>query len=167
MLSTEFKSIEDLVRAFPDEESCIVYLEKLRWNGFTESPFDPISKVYECKNNRYRCRNTGKYFNVKTGTIFYNSKIELQKWFMAIWIISTAKKPITSTALAQELGMTQKSAWYMIQRIKNHLGIIPKLPEKVKSTALKVPKAKAIAEIEVVVEKDKLKMLEWLQLLKK
>lgn len=64
------KSVLDFVDAFPNEESCIKYLEMLRWNGKVVSPFDPTSKVYKCSNGKYKCRNSGKYFDVKTGTVF-------------------------------------------------------------------------------------------------
>jgi hypothetical protein len=63
----EFKSIFDLLKAFPDEQSCINHLEMLQWGGTPISPFDPISKVYKCAGNKYKCKNTGKYFNVRTG----------------------------------------------------------------------------------------------------
>ena len=84
MIKTNFNTILDLVNAFPDEQSCIEHLERLRWNGNIVSPFDEVSKVYKCANSRYRCRNTGKYFNVKTATLFDNTKVKLQKWFLAI-----------------------------------------------------------------------------------
>jgi transposase-like protein len=70
----------------------IEYLEQMRWGGIVESPFDSESKVYKCSKNRYKCKNTGKYFNVKTGSMFENSKISLQKWFLAIWLITSGKK---------------------------------------------------------------------------
>ena len=54
MLSEDFKSISELKEAFPDEQSCIEHLERLRWNGLIVSPFDPNSKVYHCKQNRSR-----------------------------------------------------------------------------------------------------------------
>ena len=62
---------------FPDEESCIVYLEQLRWGDKVVSPFDLESTVYKCKNHKYKCRNTGKYFNVKTGTFLEGTKLPL------------------------------------------------------------------------------------------
>ncbi len=170
MVNLEFESIEAIANAFPNEESCMQHLENLRWNGFVTSPFDPFSKVYKCSGNRYRCRNTGKYFNAKTGTIFYNTKIELQKWFMAIWIITHAKRNITSTELGVDLGITQKSAWYLLRRIKKHLGIGFVAPDRIKQRTQRGIASKtdqSIEEIDIVVEKDKLQMLEWLQLLKK
>lgn len=123
MIDTNFKSIFDLIKTFPDEQSCITHLEKLRWNGNVISPFDESSKVYTCKDNKYRCKNTGKYFNVKTNTIFDNTKLGLPKWFMAIFIVTSHKKGISSLQLSRDLDITQKSAWFMLQRIRQCFGI--------------------------------------------
>jgi len=113
-----FKSILDLIKAFPDEQTCINHLENLRWNGVVVSPFDATSKVYKCANNRYKCKNTGKYFNVKVGTIFEDTKIPLQKWFMSLYIFSSHKKGISSHQLAKDIDVTQKSAWFMLHRLR-------------------------------------------------
>ena len=120
MLGLNFNSLFDLAKAFDSEQICIEYLEELRWgvNGVV-SPFDPCSKVYKCMGNKYRCKNTGLYFNVKTDTMFDCSKISLQKWFMAIWIITSHKKGISSHQLARDIDVTQKTAWFMLQRIRN------------------------------------------------
>ncbi len=123
MFNKEVKSIIDLIKAFPTEQDCIDHLEILRWNGNVISPFDETSKVYNCKGNKYKCKNTGKYFNVKTSTIFDNTKMELQKWFMAIWLVTSHKKGISSLQLGRDLGITQKSAWFMLQRIRNCFGL--------------------------------------------
>ena len=123
MINTNFKSILDLVKSFPDEQTCINHLETLRWNGNVVSPFDESSKVYNCKGNKYRCKNTGKYFNVKTNTIFDNTKLGLQKWFLAIYIVTSHKKGISSLQLGCDLDITQKSAWFMLQRIRKCFGI--------------------------------------------
>lgn len=123
MFNKEVNSILDLINAFPTEQSCIDHLEKLRWDGDVVSPFDETSKVYKCKGNKYKCKNTGKYFNVKTNTIFDNTKMPLQKWFLAIWIVTSHKKGISSLQLGRDLNITQKSAWFMLQRIRNCFGI--------------------------------------------
>jgi len=114
----EFKSIFDLIKAFPTEQSCIDHLERLQWNGEPVSPFDSTSKVYKCKGNRYKCKNTGKYFNVRTGTIFDNTKIPLQKWFLALYVFSSHKKGISSHQLAKDITVTQKSAWFLLHRLR-------------------------------------------------
>ena len=123
MINQDFNSILDLIKAFPDNQSCIDHLEQLRWNGNVVSPFDPTSKVYDCKGNKYKCKNTGKYFNVKTNTIFDNTKLDLQKWFLAIWLVTSHKKGISSLQLGRDLDITQKSAWFMLQRIRKCFGI--------------------------------------------
>lgn len=123
MINQDFKSILELIKAFPDEQTCIDHLEELRWNGNVVSPFDVTSKVYDCKGNRYKCKNTGKYFNVKTDTIFDNTKMPLQKWFLAIWLVTGHKKGISSLQLGRDLDITQKSAWFMLGRIRQCFGI--------------------------------------------
>jgi len=113
-----FDSIFDLMEAFPDEQSCIDHLEKIRWDGKVVSPFDNESKVYKCKNNRYHCKETGKYFNVKTGTVFENTNIPMRKWFVALYLFSSHKKGISSHQLARDISVTQKTAWFMLHRLR-------------------------------------------------
>lgn len=113
----EFKSIFDFIQTVPDEASCIQYLEDIRWAGNVISPFDETSKVYKCKNG-YKCKNSGKYFNVKVGTIFEDTKIPLTKWFMALYIFASHKKGISSYQLASDISITQKSAWFMLHRLR-------------------------------------------------
>lgn len=134
----EFKSILDLLKAFPDEQSCINHLENLRWNGNVVSPFDETSTVYKCKGNKYKCKSTGKYFNVRTGTIFDNTKVPLQKWFLALYVFSSHKKGISSRQLAKDISVTQKTAWFLLHRLryafdhpnfKNTLGNIVEVDE--------------------------------------
>ena len=121
----------DIDQHFPNEESCMEYLERTRWNGFPVSPFEPLSKVYTCRNGNYRCRNTGKYFNVKTGTMFYNSKIPLRTWFLAILLLSDQGSEWNSVSLSKKLGLTQKTTWLLMQKIKRHLQIGLKRKKKI------------------------------------
>ena len=119
----EFKSIADLLQAFPDEAACFAHLEAIRWDGTVVSPFDAESKVYVCATKpgqptRYKCKSTGQYFNVKVGTIFEDTKIPLQKWFMALYILSSHKKGISSHQLAKDIDITQKSAWFVLHRLR-------------------------------------------------
>lgn len=113
-----FNSLIELLEAFPDEQSCIDYLERVLWKDRVVSPFDPTSKVYKISNNRYRCKSTGNNFNVKAKTIFSGSRILLRKWFIAIWLVSANKKGISSCQLARDIKVTQKTAWFMLQRIR-------------------------------------------------
>ena len=122
MINKDFNSVIELIEAFPTEQKCIDHLEQLRWNGNVVSPFDENSIVYKCSKNRYRCKETGKYFNVKTATLFDNSKVPLQKWFLAIWLVTSHKKGISSLQLGRDIDVTQKTAWFMLQRIRNCFG---------------------------------------------
>ena len=123
MINNDFNSLYELFSAFHDEQSCIEHLESLRWDGVVISPFDSTSKVYKCKDNRYRCKNTGKYFNVKTNTLFDNTKISLRKWFAAIWLVTSHKKGISSHQLSRDIDVTQKTAWFMLHRIRKAFGM--------------------------------------------
>ncbi len=114
-----FESVLELFEMFPDDQSCIDYFEKLRWDGDVISPFDPTSKVYKCKNNRYWCKNSRRYFNVRTGTLFDNTKVSMRKWFIAVYLVSNHKKGISSHQLARDIKVTQKTAWFMLHRIRN------------------------------------------------
>ncbi len=123
MLTKDFNSLLELFEVFSTEQKCIDHLEKLRWNGNVVSPFDCTSKVYKCKDNKYRCKNTGKYFNVKTNTLFDNTKIPLKKWFAAIWLVTCHKRGISSLQLSKDIDVTQKTAWFMLHRIRKAFDI--------------------------------------------
>lgn len=122
MFNVNFNSIYQLMEVFKTEQDCIDYLEHMRWGGKITSPFKEDSIVYKCKNNRYKCKSTGKYFNVKTNTLFDSSNIPLRKWFLAIWLVTSHKKGISSVQLSKDLGITQKSSWTMLQKIRKCFG---------------------------------------------
>lgn len=88
----------------------------MRWHGNVVSQFDETSKVYVTSRG-YKCKNTGKYFNAKVGTIFEDTKIPLIKWFMALYILSSHKKDISSHQLSRDIDVTQKTAWFMLHRL--------------------------------------------------
>ena len=110
--------ILNFMTTFPNEESCIRYLENLRWGDKVVSPFDASSKVYKCANGKYKCRNSGKYFDVKTSTVFAGTKIALRSWIFAIFLFMSHKRGISSCQLARDLGITQKTAWNMLHKIR-------------------------------------------------
>jgi len=118
----QFNTIDELIDYADSQEACVKHLESLRWNGIVKSPFDSNSVVYKCKGFNYRCKNTGKYFNVMTKTLFHNTKIPLQKWFLAIFILETQGYYYSSVELAKQIGTTQKTAWNLIQKIKKCFG---------------------------------------------
>ena len=113
-----FKSIRDLLTVFPAEKKCEKYLEQVRLGNKVVSPYDETAKVYKCSRNRYRCSKTKKNFNVRTRTMFENTKIELRTWFVAIYIVNSHKKGISSLQLAKDLNVTQQTAWYVLHRIR-------------------------------------------------
>lgn len=107
---------------FPDQESCIEYLEKVRWGDYPFCPHcggtDVARKADSGRIGRWNCHDCKSSFNVLAGTIFEKTRIPLQKWFLAIGLIVNAKKSLSSCQLARDLDMNQKSAWYMQQRIR-------------------------------------------------
>lgn len=120
-LSTAFKSLLGVSNHFSSEAAALRYFESIRWPEGPVSPYDSESKVYKCKGYKYKCSTTGKYFNVKKGTMFENSKIPLRKWLIGIWIMASHKKGCSSVQLATDLGITQKTAWFMAHRIRRCL----------------------------------------------
>lgn len=105
-------------KALPTEKKCLAYIEKILWPNGVVSPYDPTSKVYKRKDGTYRCKNTGKNFNVKVGTIFENTKLPLTTWFEAIYLITVHKKGMSSLQLSTLLHVTLKTAWYLSHRIR-------------------------------------------------
>lgn len=103
---------------FKDEKACIKYFEQIRFKDGEYCPHCGHPKIYRMKNFRYRCADCRKDFTIKIGTIFGESKIPLQKWFVAIYLLSTSKKGISSIELAEQVGVTQKTAWFMDMRIR-------------------------------------------------
>ena len=91
-IETNFKNYKQMQKELNTDKKCIKYLEELIWEGVPVSPFDKSSKVYKYKNGKYRCKNTGKYFTVLTGTIFQGTKLSLVQWFHLIYLEITNKE---------------------------------------------------------------------------
>jgi transposase-like protein len=124
----KFKTLVDLLLYFKDEQTCRDYLELIRWNGkivcpYKECKHDHVFKYTDGK--RYKCAKCQRQFSVKVGTIFEDSKISLQKWFAAIYLVTSHKKGISSLQLHRDLGVTQKTAWFMLHRVRHTLLISP------------------------------------------
>lgn len=122
-LTKKFKTLNEMEQVFKTDKDCIKFLEALIWDGVPTSPFDETSKVYKCKNGRYKCKNTNKYFNILTGTIFENTKLPLLFWFKVIFIQQANRKGIASTTVSRTLGITQANAWYMLHKIRKCMGM--------------------------------------------
>ena len=111
----------ELAEKFPDEEAARAWFENLLWpSGNRYCPSCGSRDTYECSHAKmpYRCRDCGKYFSVKTGTLMAGSPIPLLKWLYAIYLDLTSLKGVSSMKLHRDLGIGQKAAWYMQQRIR-------------------------------------------------
>jgi transposase-like protein len=114
-------SFYDFFQKLPHENDARIFFERIRWNGKVFCPHCKSTHIVECKNHNpmtYRCKICRKHFSVRTDSIFADSKISLHKWLMAIYMMTTAKKGISSIQIAKQLGVTQKTAWFMSQRIR-------------------------------------------------
>src|ERR1700674_3517237 len=112
-----------LFEMFPDAKSARVYLEGRLWpNG----PRCPVCSMGERVTVRaggyYRCNQCKEDFTVRTGTIFERSHVPLHKWIYAMYLLVTARKGISSMQLAKEIGITQKSAWFVLHRLREACG---------------------------------------------
>ncbi|MDQ2879274.1 MAG: IS1595 family transposase, partial [Pseudomonadota bacterium] len=115
-----FETLFQLMAAFPDEQTAIDHFTAIRWADGAYCPLCGSTKVYHFSDKRtHKCGDCRKRFSIKVGTIFEDTKIELRKWIMAIWLITSHKKGIASTTLAKDLGVTQKSAWFMLHRLRH------------------------------------------------
>ncbi len=116
----KYKSLIDLMEAFPNEASCVAHLERLRWpKGIICLSCSSPRKVYRVtRGNNYKCSDCKSIFSVRKGTIFEESRLPLRKWFMAAWLITNHRKGISSCQLAREVCVTQKTAWFMLGRLR-------------------------------------------------
>ena len=113
MLPT-FKTLPQMLAAFPDEQSAIDYLTGLRWANGKCCPLcgnaDAARIGTLAGTNTHKCYACRRRFSIKVGTIFQDTKLPLRTWFAAIWMVTNHPKGIASTTLATDLGITQKSA---------------------------------------------------------
>ena len=114
----------EVIERFPDQESCIAHLERIRWRGTPVCPFCGCIEVKRKKEDtvgrvgRFHCSACKASFKVTHGTVFHGTKIPLQKWFLAISLIVNAKKGLSSYQLQRDLDLNQKTAWYILTRIR-------------------------------------------------
>lgn len=118
----KFASLIDLFDKFPTEESCREYLIEQRWNGKPVCPHCGYAeKAYKIEGGkRFKCGNKEchKKYSVTVGTFFENSNIGLRTWFAAMYLITAHKKGISSAQLARDLNVHQKTAWFILHRIR-------------------------------------------------
>ena len=117
---TQINSLFELTTAFPDEQSCVDHLRDIRWKDGEFCPHCGCGKIYHFSDLKtYKCGDCGQRFSIKVGTIFEDTKLPLRKWFMAIWLITNHPKGIASTTLAKDLNVTQKTAWFVMHRLRH------------------------------------------------
>lgn len=117
---THFDSLIDLLTAFPDEQSCLDHVRKIRWADGEYCPHCGRTRIYHFSDKRnFKCGDCRQRFSIKVGTIFHDTKLPLRKWFIAIWMIANHPKGIASTTLARDLKITQKSAWFVLHRVRH------------------------------------------------
>jgi transposase-like protein len=132
----KFKNLAEAIRIFADENYCREYLIQQRWNGKPVCPHCGVDKTaYVIEGGkRFKCsdKDCGKKFSVTVGTVFENTNIKLSTWFPAIYLITAHKKGISSLQLSRDLGVTQKTAWFILHRIREMLK--NDAPEMLKNT---------------------------------
>jgi transposase-like protein len=112
-----------LFQMFPDEDAARKYIEARRWpNGAVCPSCQKADRITPRKSGFYRCNSCKVDFTVRTGTIYERSHIPLHKWLYAMYLLMTARKGISSMQLAKEIGITQKSAWFMLGRLREACG---------------------------------------------
>ena len=121
----KLNSFVEMLAALPDDAACREYLEQKIWNGTPVCPHCGTvdASHYKLKvkgefKGMYKCKGCRERFTVTIKTMFEGSHIPLRKWFIAIYIFSLHKKGVSSHQLASDLGITQKSAWFMLCRIR-------------------------------------------------
>ena len=116
----EFKSLSELTSKIRSEQSAIDYFTSIRWRNGAFCPYCGSVKVYHFGDKKtHKCGDCLQRFSIKVGTVFEGSKIPLRKWLMAIWLLTSHKKGIASTQLAKDIGVTQKTAWFIAHRIRH------------------------------------------------
>jgi len=129
-----FNSFVQMLDVLKDETACRFFLEDLRWNGTPVCPHCGSVNENHYKLNtkgefkgQYKCKDCRERFTVTVGTMFEGSHIPLRKWFIAIYIFSSHKKGISSLQLGRDLGITQKSAWFVLSRLRANFQANPEL----------------------------------------
>ena len=120
---TKFNSLIQLADFFDSEDKCKAAIAQERWgDSGVVCPYCGSTHCHQCADGRYICKGCQNKFSVLVGTIFENTKISLRKWFMAMYLISSHKKGVSSCQLARDINVTQKTAWFMLHKIRGLYG---------------------------------------------
>lgn len=125
--------IDKIYSVFNTQDLCIKYIESIRWNNKPVCPYCNYSSYTKYNYNRYHCNVCNTSFSVMVNTLFHKTKCELQKWFVALFIVRDNEK-ISSRKLASLIGVTKDTACYMLMRIRDtrNKDLINKIIENVK-----------------------------------
>jgi transposase-like protein len=115
----QFGSLMELMETFADEQTAIDHFTAIRWSGGAFCPYCGGKRIYHFADKRtHKCGECRQRFSIKVGTIFHDTKIQLRKWFAAIWLITSHRKGVASAQLARDIHVTQKTAWFMLHRLR-------------------------------------------------
>src|SRR6266481_376557 len=119
-MDPQVKTLQQAIRHFADEDVCIDTVANLRWpDGVPRCSKCTGTEHYYLKTQkRWKCKKCGRQFSVKQGTIFEDSPIPLDKWLTALWMLVNCKNGVSSYEIAKDIGITQKSAWFVLQRLR-------------------------------------------------
>jgi transposase-like protein len=115
------KTLQDAIIHFADVDNCVKYLADRRWPNGVECPTCGRKDARWLANqHKWQCKTVHpkRQFSVKVGTIFEDSPLGLEKWLPAVWMIASAKNGVSSYEISRSLGVTQKTAWFMLHRIR-------------------------------------------------
>lgn len=115
---SKFNSLYSVATYFNTEEKCQQAIVESRWGDDVVCPYCGKHHCHKRADGRFCCSQCHKNFSEKVDTIFENTKIDLRKWFMAMYLISSHKKGISSHQLARDIDVTQKTAWFILQKIR-------------------------------------------------
>src|SRR5712691_1224781 len=122
-MNSEPTTLQEAIIYFANSDNCLSYLVARRWPNGVVCPVCGSKDVRFTTRRIWECREVHpkRQFSVKVGTIFEDSPIGLDKWLMAMWLLANCKNGISSYEIARDLKITQKSAWFMLQRIRKSL----------------------------------------------
>ena len=115
------KTLQEAIKFFAEPGNCLAYMVSIRWPDGVECPTcGRKDVVFLANQNKWQCKSVHHHrqFSVKVGTIFEDSPISLDKWLVAVWMITNCKNGVSSYEIGRDLGITQKSAWFMLHRIR-------------------------------------------------
>jgi transposase-like protein len=113
------KTLQAAIRHFSDEQVCVDTVARLRWSNGPECPACGHKEhYYLATQKRWKCKECYKQFSVKLGTIFEDSPLSLDKWLCTLWMLVNDKNGISSYEVGKAIGVTQKSAWFMLHRLR-------------------------------------------------